>query len=251
MSAIALAVMDDCVLFAGDGVATDPATGFVVGYMSKITVMPDLNAVIAITGVGGFDHLLGWYMPPHVRTFDDLLNVLPDLVKHCHENGVSNGLFRGGDFRTNVCVGGWSDERQKFEAWRVVSYPKEAMDRKTGEKTILEPWVLHQMPDGATWCSTSQSEEVNAKFRLGKPHEDDNAVDTLTRIICASRAGSGTVEGLDGTFNAGGYIQFAQVQRGYAQSWIAHRWPEDEIGRAIDPSLGLPMPKYLMDRDAA
>lgn len=250
MSAIALCVQDNCVLMAGDGAASAPDTGALVGSMSKITVMPELSAVMGITGVGGFDHLIGWFMPPHVRTFDDLTEVLPELVKHCHSNGVESGMFAGGDFRTNICVAGWSDARQKYEGWRVVSYAKEAKNGKTGEKTVLEPWKLLPMPEDGIWCSTAPTVEIETRFKLNAPHPDDDNIDTLIRNICAARAKSGISEDGGAPFNAGCYVQIAMVQKDQASTWIAHRWPEDEIGKPIDPSRGLPMPQHLMDRDA-
>ncbi len=249
MSAIALIVTDDYVVMAGDGVASDPATGAVVAYMSKLSLMPELNAVMAITGIGGFDHLLGWFMPCGVKDFDDLVEVLPDLVKRCHFHAVAQGMIVGGDHRTNVTVAGWSGQREQFEGWRVVSYEKETIDEGSGRTTVLPPWTLLPMPRDRIWCSTAPASMIKARFGLPFATDDDNDVDMLVRMICAARAESGDIAGLAARFNAGAFVQIALVDRRLCQSWIAHRWPEDVIGKPIDPTLGEPMPKYLMDRD--
>jgi hypothetical protein len=72
-------------------------------------------------------------------------------------------------------------------------------------------------------------------------------------MICAARAASGIVPhevtGEPQVFNAGCFLQMVQVQRGNIHTWIAHRWPEDEIGAQIDPTKGELLPDWLMRKE--
>lgn len=247
MSIVSLTIRDDYLLMGCDGVSTDTADGSIHGFMSKLTLLPELNAIIGITGMGGFDHLMRWFMADRFADFDDLVPMLPELVQHTHEQVYINGLAQCEDHRTNVTLGGWSSTNQRFEAYRVTTYPKESINSDTKETTVLEPFVLHPMRMRGIWSSAAPDQEILERFgALGGIDEDDGAA--MTRMICAARADSGREcpdypEGVG--FNAGGFVQLALLIPGHIQSWIAHRWPEDVPGEQLDPTRGEPMPEYL------
>ena len=233
---------------ACDGVCSDPATGAVVGYVSKMELMPDLDCVMGITGVGGFGYVMRWKMPLDVVDFDSLTDCLPDLVLRTHLDMQVNGMVKFDDPRSCVAVAGWSERDQAYRAYRVVTYPKKSTNHVTAEPMTLEPWTLIPMTQQGMWASTGPDEEVLRKFGLTEAQPGDGGEGPLVRMVCASRAASGRLESeeIPGQFNAGGFCQVALLKRGHVQSWIAHRWPEDVIGEPIDPSRGQPLPDYLM-----
>lgn len=249
MSAIALILTEEYALFAGDGVGSDPDTGALSCFMSKIRLLPDLGAALAGTGIGGFDHLMQWFMPRNVVTFDDLVDALPGLVRHVHDHIAGLGLGDICPSDTNIVLAGWSPRNQRFEGWRVVTYPKKTLNADGVTEGVLEPWTLHPMPARGMWCSAAAPRATLERFGIFGENPGDD-VDQLTRMICAARADSGIATDTGHRFNAGGYVQLAMIQRDQVQSWIAHRWPEDVIGKPVDPNLGDPMPRYLMDRDS-
>lgn len=249
MSVIALQIRDDYVIMAGDGVSTNPEDGSVAAYMSKLTAIPSKDCLIGITGVGGFNYVMQWFMPARVKNFDDLIDDLPYLVKHVDEHMHASDMIRFSDARTNVVVAGWSHRDNAFKGYRVVTYAKESRDAATGETSILEPWVLHEMPAGM-WASVGPPQETLEEFGVYGDVKDD--AELLTRMVCATRWESGKVkqDGMPYTFNAGGFVEIALLTRGQVHTWIAHRWPEDVIGLPIDPSKGERLPPYLTN-DAA
>lgn len=237
---------DNYALMGCDGVATDPHDGSVVGYMQKIRTYPAMNCAVGITGVGGFDAIMDWFMPIWVKDFDDLVDVLAITVLRTFEFLVDNGMIRFEDPRCSICAAGWSEKAQAFKAYRVVTYPKKSQNTE-GETITLEPWTALEMQHSGTWSSTDAGREAMQKCGVySSPDDDDIAM--MTRIICSARQGSGIIEHeeMSGTFNAGGYVQLALIQRGQISSWIPHRWPEDIIGEPIDPTRGDIIPQYLV-----
>lgn len=237
---------DEYALIAADGVATDPVTGAVCGTVSKIITFPHISAVMGITGMGGFTHLMQWFVPPHVSTFDEMVEILPELVGFTWRYIQDREIAAHGMFNCCIVVGGWSEARQKFEGWRVVTYAKESV-LANGETRILEPFVAHPMPsDGRMWASAGPGEDAMKRFGVIDGPEGDSDADILIRMICAARTDSGKVSTEGVNFNAGGFVEVALMQRQYVQSWIAHRWPEDVLGEPVDPDRGQPMPDHLM-----
>ena len=247
MSVVAMIVKpDEYALIAADGVATDPVSGTVCGTMSKVIAFPHISAVMGITGLGGFTHLMQWFVPPHVSTFDEMIEVLPELVEFTWNFIQDRAIAAHGMFNCCIVVGGWSESRQQFEGWRVVTYPKESI-MANGETRILEPFVAHPMPnDGRMWSSTNPGTDTLKRFGVIDGPEDQSDVDAIIRAICAARTESGRVSTEGVNFNAGGFVEVALMHRHHVQSWIAHVWPEDVAGEPIDPTRGQPMPDHLM-----
>ncbi|MEQ3650424.1 hypothetical protein [Hyphomonas sp.] len=247
MSIVALQVRDNYIIMAGDGVSTDPATGKVAAYVSKITTLPDLDCAIAITGVGGFHYVLQWKMPTWVTDFDDLVEALPELVYDTHNEIHRNNMVQGDNLKTNVVVAGWSINEQKYKAVRVLTYAKESTDAETGETTRLAPFVVHEFTGGGVWISAAPTDDASKRFGLMEDIEGEDDAAFLTRVICAGRASSGMIsqDGSPYRFNAGGFVQLAFIQRSDIRSWITYRWPEDVIGEPIRPELGSPLPPSL------
>jgi hypothetical protein len=237
---------DGYVLIGADGAGTHPETGQIIGSVSKILTLPNMSAVIGISGMGGFSNLMQWFLPPHVTDFDGLIEVFAELVQVTYNHIVFSDIAAYGMFDSSVVVGGYSEARQKYEAYRVVTYPKTSAVA-AGEERVLEPFVLHPVSDKGMWSSTGPSVEVMKRFGVIDGPEGDDDAALITRMICASRMESGKAVDQGVTFNAGCFVQIAMMQRYHSQSWIAHIWPDDVIGKTIDPMLGQPLPDYLMD----
>lgn len=245
MSVVAVTVRpENYVLMACDGVCTDHEDGSVRGYVSKIAVMPELNVLMGVTGLGGLGDMLKFHMPPHVATFDDLVDAIPEYLPWVWDQVEIQ--FGSRAYRSCVALAGWSDARQKFEGWRGTTYDKERTNTSTGQRDIIPAFSLDAMPENGTWATAGSDPEIMRRFGVIDGPASDTDVDAIIRTICSGRAESGipTDEGL--AFNAGGFVQVAHLLPGHIQTWIAHRWPEDMIGQPIDPTRGQPLPDHLM-----
>lgn len=237
---------DNFALMGCDGVATDPATGAVAGFMQKIRTYPAMSCAVGITGLGGFDALMDCFLPIWVKDFDDLIDVLPAVVKAVFAYLEIQGQLPA-DTRCSVCAAGWSPRASAFKAFRLVSYPKKSRDAATGELVTLEPWVAHELAHSGTWSSAGARPEDLARCGVNSSPGDDAA--NAVRIIAAARQSSGKIEAeeMPGTFNAGGFVQLALIERGKVTSWVPHTWPEDVIGEPIDPTRGVLVPEFSGD----
>ena len=243
MSAIAIAMGTDGIIAACDGVCYDYETGTVSGFVSKVILLPEYGAFIGWTGAGAFGPALRWEINQAIVSFDDLVEQFGHLCE-----AVQWKLFgynEGPETEVSCVIAGWSQARQSYEVYRLVSYDKTSIDLSDGRKIRIEPFKAYPLPE-AWWCSISPTRR--ADFGLSPPAPGEEAVDTAIRLICAARADSGRKEHEDGHgrfFMAGGFVQVVVLQQNSTQSYIAHRWPEDVLGQPIDPSKGSPLPAWL------
>lgn len=250
MSAVAIAVGADGIIVASDGVSYDYESGNVGHYVSKVIVMPEYSCFIAATGMGAFGAALRWEADQNINSFDDLVDGFERLAKDVHRRLCIQhyGSFAAPETEMSCVIGGWSERRQAYEAYRLVSYAKPSVRLVDGKSVEyeLEPFRMEDLP-AAIWCSHLPAHA--ASFGITPPPADMETAEILARLICACRAGSGFVEEDDGPgrhYNVGGFLQMTIVQRDHIQSWIPHRWPEDEIGKPIDPNKGERIPSWQM-----
>jgi len=242
MSALAVAVGTDGIIIASDGVCYTYETGEVASFVSKVIMLPEFNCFIGSTGAGAFAVALRWEINQQINCFDDLVDSIADFCELVHRKLFTDmwgNWDRGPQSEASCVIGGWSDERQAYEAYRVVSYEKPSVDLSDGGSLTLEPFVRYPLP-AATWCN--HLPETMHEFDLVPPLPNEDTGAILMRLVCACRADSKFVkgeeerEGDNRHFMAGGFIQMTVIQQGHSQSWIAHRWPEDQIGKQIDPN---------------
>lgn len=251
MSAVAIAVGEDGIIAACDGVSYDYQTGNVGHYVSKLIVMPEYGCFIAATGMGSFGAALRWEIEQAINSFDDLVDGFERFAKWTYLKMVLSqydGDASGQDAEMSCVIGGWSERRRRYEAWRLVSYQKPSVRLEDGKPVEyqLERFVKEELP-AAIWCS--HMPDAAGAFGINPPPADMETAEVLARLICACRAGSGFFEEDDGPgrhYNVGGFLQMAVIQRDRVESWVAHRWAEDEIGRPVDPSKGDPVVSWQM-----
>lgn len=252
MSIVVLRIGDNFAALAGDGVATDPWTGKVCAFVSKIHLAPEYDAMFGVTGSMGFGQVMMLNKSHKVLTFDDFVDDLPRQVLAAHEGMLNMGLAGGGETLSNVMVCGWSEKSQEYVGLRITTYDKESTQSASGEKKILKAFEPHFVPSGGMIASTGIDQDVIENFKIfdEKQQEFDGPLNHMVRMVAGARASETllTDEGYPG--NIGGYVQLALFQRPQMSSSIVHRWPEDVVGKAIDPSQGEALPAFLLAHDA-
>lgn len=243
MSCLVIGIGPDAILAACDGVCYEYETGVVAGIVSKIILLPEYDALIGWTGAGAFGAALRWEINQRIGNFDGLVEKFDQLCEDVHWKMFE---YHGGPEAEVSCViAGWSEARQAYEGYRLVSYDKPSMDLSDGRSIRLEPFKATPLP-GALWCSYMPKRA--GEFGVNPPVEGEGMIEMAIRLICAARADSGWREESNGDsrfYAAGGFIQMAVVERNHTRSWVAHRWPEDVIGQPIDPTKGSPLPSGL------
>lgn len=251
MSVIAVEVGVDGVILAADGICYDYETGCVSGHVSKLIAMPHLDCVLGWTGVGDFGLAVHWEIGS--LCYEEFDHLLEDFPGHCEavhrQRFTKRGRYKATAKETQVSLvlAGWSNERDRYECYRVMSYPKETWD--SVEKTMHEnePWTMLPIEGGA-WCSMMPNEHALAVCGLADPEVVPDG-EIAIRLVCAGRQSSGVTTddktGKPQRFNAGGFLQVARLQQGSILTWIGHRWAEDEIGEPVNPTLGPALPSWL------
>lgn len=244
MSMVFVGVDPGAIVFAGDGVATEPVSGNVVGLVSKLVLMPELPCILGFTGMAGAGRFFAYATEGKYVDFDSLLEGVVDDCREIHERALEElNLPHASYAKMCIALGGWSDLRQQYEAYRCMSYPKESLVPGETEVTIIPPWTLSRIE--FMWASSAPTTATMA--RLGA-NDCDDLLEAAVRWICAGRQDCGRDE--NGLLVAiGGYVQIAVLDDNGVRSWIPHRWPEDEIGRPLDPNRGLQLPQWLERAD--
>lgn len=229
---------DEAVAMICDGVSYQYDTGIVGGYASKIIAMPERNMMIGCTGLGGFGASLFKTLDQVYATFDDVVDNFAPLVRVLHRGlcMTEYAEMPPEERDLSVAVAGFSEKRQAYEAYRVVSY------EKASNNGNAEPWEPLKL--SGAWASAMPPKDLLDRFGVTSPPEGESMVNIGIRLVCAARANSGPGDGTR-FYNAGGFVQVATLQKDQVFSYIAHRWPEDVPGRPIDPTKGEAMPAWL------
>lgn len=229
-------------VFAGDGVAYDPADGKITAMVSKIILMPELGCFAAAVGMGGLGvEFQAVVQPAGLSGFDNLVDNFASLAKEAYR--IARWRFEvAEEMQSTIVIGGWSNRHERYEMHRICAKAREVLDLATGERMSDAPsWTPVQV-EGRPYISAFPAPEVADRFGLGAGAQGHNAVDWCARVICGCRASSGPSRYEDGViYQVGGFLQIAWINRDQMRTWIAHRWPE-KIGGTVDPMLGEPMP---------
>ena len=92
-----------------DGAWHDPETGKFAGTGTKVSVLPEYNAVFAVTGISTVPTLLSaLLLENQFADLPSLADAMPDLLRTCSSRGKTVGLNLTG--RCEVVLAGWSAE---------------------------------------------------------------------------------------------------------------------------------------------
>jgi hypothetical protein len=230
MSALAMQLAGDRVVFAADTGAYDAASGVLLGFVSKLRYLPKLDAGFGFVGIGQFGPLLEAIISAEsFKSFDELLDGLVPCMKLAQS--IVEERY-GSANRSTVLMAGYSSGANRFVAFKVHTKPK----------FEFEAWALHECEQ---YCSTNPGPQALEEF--GIPTER-NAVDLVARLVCACRSISGRNEswaaaGYDAFYAVGGALEIMTVGRASGAVHRVHEWA-DRIGSPIDPVRDKSLPLF-------
>ncbi|MFK4507215.1 hypothetical protein [Bradyrhizobium daqingense] len=205
MTAINVFKSSDAVHVFSDGLWCDPVTGKPAGKGTKILVLPELNALVGVTGLSPVPFLLS---PLLIETpFDDLrslVDAMPDLVKTCYAQGKAAGQnFTG---RCDVVLAGWSENAGAL-IHVVECYPHHDIFKARPDEQYIQPKVV----GSADMFFPEDGLRLLEKQRAAKFSRPD-----------AGTFGSTTVTGL-----VGGFAQYTQIDSDGIRIKVLARWPDN------------------------
>lgn len=253
MTCIAVANVGNALVFAGDGASTRDIETGALGHNNTPKLFPliHLHAVCAFAGLGLFGiqyHAL--VITRGYDDFDDLADNMVEDARYAHKMALrdtARAIRKMGD-ETCLVVGGWSKRDQAFRVFHLVTYEKDRIGLD-GEPLKLKPFTKTPL-DYASWASTGADTATLAEFDVGVEFAPDDGdinkwIRYLGRMICANRWACGTPDERGKAVGIGGMVQFCALDIMSIQTWIAHRWPEDEPGQPIDVSKGERLPEIF------
>ncbi|SCB36011.1 hypothetical protein GA0061099_1005409 [Bradyrhizobium yuanmingense] len=108
MTAISAFRSSDAVHVFSDGAWHDPATGKLCGIGTKVTILPEYNGVLGITGTSEIPVLLSSHLVENpLADLHSLADAMPDLVRTCFTRSKALGLNLTG--RCEVVLAGWTE----------------------------------------------------------------------------------------------------------------------------------------------
>lgn len=221
MSATNAIITEDAIHICTDGSAC-LMDGSFRGQAQKVAILAHLPCVIAARGSTMFPVSAAVNINSRFTSFDALLPEVPTLFRRISEQfeaqvrdmGYEDSLGGGGG---EFMVAGWSDRRQRLEAYWMIS------DDRFG--TGVEPWTLLPIQGLAFSPSTdaamAQFRQVMADIGNVLEHPEEASL----RFMEVQRGLS--TEGLDGLslVAAGEFCQLTTLRRDGISTKILKRWP--------------------------
>jgi len=212
-----IAVYTDGAAYDDDGVYRQPS--------QKADILMHAPAVVAMRGTGSMILAVGTFIAD-CASFDDVLGKLGTIV-----GGVAAMASGHAVLNLAVCLGGWSEQRQAWEAYRMWCAGRSISD--------LEPGTLQLDPIDGFWAEPWPETEHLAALGLMRDDgrfELDGDDEGFVRFMEAQRRTEDLihpewVSGAKGC-TVGGFIQKTVLARDEAWTGIIHRWP-DRIGEPL------------------
>lgn len=239
MTAFAVMPSVDRIVIASDGAVCSPNDFSLLGFASKVVLIPEWSCVFAVRGTAGFAQSLymnlGWR-----RDFDDMLTVICDASQSLHAQYVDH--YKVGS-HWSMMIAGWSTARAQAEMYLLRSREYKMINMQTGELDVIAPYKLY-----GTWsllAAPMPDSELRQKFGidLTKAAEAD-PVGLTCRLVAAARWQADNEFSDGDVCMIGGFIQSTVLMRDRITTEIVHHWP-DPIGEKIDPTRGEPLPAFL------
>lgn len=230
MTANIMIAKPDGIVVLSDGMAYDKQ-GIARQFHTKQLVLPSISTVITCSSSGGALTVLQYLISNEAPlSFDELHDRMPNWTREVQD---AMRQAHGSSTYAMFLYGGWSDREGGWVIYQVCDYE---VDR--GE-VADPPFATRTF---GCFAKPNASPEALAAVGLSANLTEDFArrdvSDFALRLMLALRrteqreiSGPGSIPG----YVVGGFIEMTVLGREHAESFIAHRWP-DEIGRPADPA---------------
>lgn len=227
MTALMVAVLDNAVVVYSDG-AIHNRSGIVVGFRQKADIELHLPAIIASRGSGIAGLSLRSLMVAF-GTFDQAVESLAQVMPIA----AADGVHHGDDVNLSAMLAGWSEARQRWEAWNCWLRGND-LDHLVDGSLQLEQvprFLADPFPDEERLNASGMLTDGRLQFDL------TNDGDFITFMEAIRKTPFPVGPGPDAPVGCivGGFIQKTTLTRDRAETVIIHRW-DDEEGRPMSPS---------------
>lgn len=227
MSSVAIVKQADAIHLITDA-ATYDRDGILTGICSKVLLLPEVPAAIAVRGNGqALTHIMSaLHLRPLLFSFDSVIAALPVLTSMAKRVALET-RYEFPDFE--LLLVGWSAKRDRPETWYIAT--------KTNVVKGFEAYRAYKIPDDLIVGPLIDK----ATFIWFHSSDRRSFPDDAVRIINSQRLYKGSLHGPN-TYEGhgvGGFAQLTTIDPSGLSSHVIHQWP-DKIGERIDPTAEFP-----------
>jgi len=229
MTALVVVHKPDAIHLLSDGACLDQY-GRVESLTSKVALVAASGAAVAARGPVGVPHLISSLFG--IRDFDPDDEFVPAIQMHIE---AFHGFWKNKIPYLDLVAVRWSHKQQKLEHWLAVNH--------TGYEflgTQFRPYAMH-LRDADQFVAPMPSGDALATvgWKCIPKARDFDPVEDGIRLVSAQRLTAFPLRPDDKdspvVHGVGGFVQLTTVAKDSLTTRIIHRWPEDTIGKRIEP----------------
>ncbi len=248
MTAVVIAIQKRVVHIATDGLSYDK-DGTVVEVSPKCWALPALNAAVACMGPCLANIVTAAEFTKRFSSFDDMITGLGEAMSKIYTANLS--LFSGSGIPdTRIYVAGWSETRNRPEAYSMFCIPPESLEywhqsrekqvAQHGEAVIAdEPFKLVALDDviiNPPFAGGLTGEQCGFEVTKSTMADTlDHEVDLVVMLQMQRLREEPLRPGLPTTSKVGGHALLTSIDANGIRQRVVYRWPNDKIGEKIAP----------------
>lgn len=194
---------------------------------NKIHTIPNWPGVVTGRGTAVAAPVVAWELSQRFGSFDAVVDgiegELPDIMR----------MYNLSDKTIELSIAGWSTERQRPEAYVIVTTDELPTNFTEATRHLIPPaMTLKKLPDFCTGPILSEQIVLDAQWNgVNIDASPENVIDALRFTIECQRH----MKLPDGKCYIGGFAAVATVTPDSITQRILHRWIEDVVGEEIRP----------------
>ncbi|UPJ69862.1 hypothetical protein [Bradyrhizobium sp. 187] len=251
MTAVNIAIQKRAVHIMTDGLSYNKE-GLVVEVSPKCWALPSLNAAVACMGPSLANIITAAEFTKRFSSFDEMIAGLEEAMPKIYIANLSLLTENGGGIPdTRIYIGGWSEGRNRPEAYSILCIPPDSLQywykthekqkAEFGEKSVVadEPFKLVPLDDvimNPPFAAGLTGEQCGFKASKATMADTlDPEVDMVVMLQMQRLREEPLRPGLPATSKVGGHALLTSIDAGGIRQRVVHRWPADKIGEVIAP----------------
>jgi hypothetical protein len=247
VTAVNIAIQKRAVHIMTDGLSYSK-DGTIIDVSSKCWALPALNAAVACMGPVLASIVTAAEFTSRFSSFDEMVAGLEGAMPKIYAANISL-LSGSGIPDTRIYIGGWSESRNRPEAYSMHCIPEDSVgywaqtyekqSRQYGEKSTVAEVPFRLMPlDGVIsnppWAAHLTPLECGFKAaRSNLADTLDPEVDLVVLLQMQRIREEPLRPGLPATSKVGGHALLTSIDAGGIRQRVVYRWPNDKVGETI------------------
>ncbi|MGY4332958.1 hypothetical protein ACVWWG_007375 [Bradyrhizobium sp. LB7.2] len=249
MTAVNIAIQKRAVHIMTDGLSYNKE-GVVIGISPKCWALPTLNAAVACMGPSLANIITAAEFTKRFSSFDEMIVGIEEAMPKIYAASISLLTENGGGIPdTRIYIGGWSEGRNRPEAYSMFCIPQESVEywkethgkqsARYGSDAVVadEPFKLVPLDDvimNPPFAAGLTGEQCGFKASKASMADTlDPEVDLVVMLQMQRLREEPLRPGLPATSKVGGHALLTSIDAGGIRQRVVYRWPADKVGEVI------------------